>query len=276
MSVRDIETYRKEGAVCLRGLFESSWVELLKLGIERNLNHPGPNARHYNAGRDTGFYFADAGVWRDIPEYRQFLFDSPAVNIAAELMNASKVNLFFDNLFIKDAETPEITPWHHDMPYMPISGEQVCSLWLALDEVPVENSVEYIAGSHRWGKQYRPRNFFDPEADYAGHEFDDDNLEPIPDFHAMRDQLTMRRWAMSPGDVQAFHGYTVHGSPGNSTSSRRRAFVSRWCGDDVVYDWKGPETYPVFEDCGLGLGDALDSEIFPVVLNFYSSPSGRG
>ena len=37
-------------------------------------------------------------------------------------------------------------------------------------------------------------------------------------------------------------------------------------GDDVGYDWEGPETYPVFENCGLALGDILDSETFPVVL----------
>lgn len=267
LSAQTIQTYREEGVICLRGLFETSWLTLLKAGIERNLKAWGANARHYNAGRDTGFYFADAGVWQNIPEYRAFLFQSPAAGIAAKLMSARKVNLFFDNVFIKDGNTAEMTPWHHDLPYMPIDGEQVCSVWLALDEVPIENSVEYIVGSHRWGKQFRPRNFFDPQADYDTEGFSDSQLEPIPDFDAMRDQFTIRRWAMSPGDVQVFHGLTVHGSPGNSTLARRRAFVSRWCGEDVRYAWKGPETYPVFNDCELAVGDVLDSDVFPVVLS---------
>ena len=267
LSAQTIQTYRAEGVICLRGLFETSWLTLLKAGIERNLKAWGANARHYNAGRDTGFYFADAGVWQNIPEYRAFLFQSPAAGIAAKLMSARKVNLFFDNVFIKDGNTAEMTPWHHDLPYMPIDGEQVCSVWLALDEVPIENSVEYIVGSHRWGKQFRPRNFFDPQADYDAEGFSDSQLEPIPDFDAMRDQFTIRRWAMSPGDVQVFHGLTVHGSPGNSTLARRRAFVSRWCGEDVRYAWKGPETYPVFNDCELAVGDVLDSDVFPVVLS---------
>jgi len=267
LSEESIKTYRDEGVVCLRGLFDPTWLRLLETGIERNLQARGPNARHYNAGRDTGFYFADAGVWQKIPEYREFLFQSPAAAIAARLMDARKVNLFFDNVFIKDASTPETTPWHHDLPYMPIDGDQVCSMWLALDEVPIENSVEYIAGSHLWGKQFRPRNFFNPTADYNPEDFSDSRLEPTPDFDAARDQVTIRRWAMKPGDVQVFHALTVHGSPGNSTLTRRRAFVSRWCGDDVRYAWKGPETYPVFKDCGLLPGDELDSDTFPVVLN---------
>ena len=262
----EIKTYREDGVVCLRGLFDASWLQLLKTGIERSLKDPGPNARHYNAGRDTGFYFADAGVWQKIPEYREFLFESPAASIAADLMKASKVNLFFDNVIIKDMRTPEITPWHHDMPYMPIDGDQICSVWLALNDVPIENSVEYIVGSHRWGKQFRPRNFFNPQAEYDEHGFSDDALEPIPDFDVLRDQFTVRRWAMKPGDAQVFHGYTVHGSPGNSTITRRQAFVSRWCGDDIRYAWKGPETYPVFDDCRLEVGDVLDCDVFPVVL----------
>ena len=261
-----IETYRDDGVVCLRGLFDESWLALLKTGVEKNLEDPGPNARHYNAGRDTGFYFADAGVWQKIPEYRKFLFESPAAAIARGLMNSTKVNLFFDNVFIKDMHTPEITPWHHDMPYMPIAGDQICSVWLALGEVPIENSVEYIAGSHRWGKQFRPRSFFDPQADYDERGFSDGALEPIPDFDALRKQFTIRRWAMQPGDVQVFHGFTVHGSPGNTTTTRRQAFVSRWCGDDIRFAWKGPETYPVFDSCGLDPGDVLDCDVFPLVL----------
>lgn len=265
LSAQSIATYGEEGIVCLRELFDPYWLELLGTGMERNLADPGPNARHYNAGRDTGFYFADAGVWPRVPEYREFLFDSPAAEIAAQLMGSRKVNLFFDNMFVKDARTPEVTPWHHDMPYMPVEGDQVCSLWLALDEVPVENCVEYIAGSHRWKNRYRPRSFFEPGADYAARDFDDDALEPIPDFDANRDELTIRRWDVKPGDALAFHGHTVHGSPGNSTAVRRRAFVSRWCGDDVRYAWKGPETYPVFEGCELEPGNVLDSALFPVV-----------
>jgi ectoine hydroxylase-related dioxygenase (phytanoyl-CoA dioxygenase family) len=260
----DIRAYRKDGVVCLRNLIDEKWIALLKRGLERNIENPGRLARHYNKGR-TGFFFADAGVWQAIPEYEEFLFESGVAGAAGGLMGANKINLFFDNMFMKDRGTPDPTPWHHDMPYMPIEGDQVISLWVALDPVPRATSVEYIAGSHRWGRQFRPRSFFDPEADYDESGFLDDRLEPIPDFESERDKHRILGWEMAPGDIQAFHGFTVHGAPGNPNPNPRRAFVSRWTGDDIRYAWKGEETYPTFPDCGLEAGDPIGGPSFPLV-----------
>ena len=39
-----------------------------------------------------------------------------------------------------------------------------------------------------------------------------------------------------------------------------------WCGDDVVYAWKGEATYPQFPDCTLKPGEPLDGDTFPVVF----------
>ena len=36
--------------------------------------------------------------------------------------------------------------------YYPVDGDQVVSLWLPLDPVARETSVEYVKGSHRWGR----------------------------------------------------------------------------------------------------------------------------
>ena len=261
-----IRQYREEGAVCIRNVFSERWVESLKEGVANSLQSPSLNARHYNAEHGVGLYLTDAAVWRDIPQYREFVLDSGAGAIAAQLMGSRKVNIFCDDMFFKDANTPQPTPWHHDMPYFPVEGDQVCSIWLALDELPKEDSVEYIAGSHRWGKQFRPRSFFDPnQKDHEGC-FPSAVLEPMPDFERQRAELPLRSWAMSPGDVQVFHGYTVHGAAGNSTNHCRRAFITRWCGDDVVYAWKGESTYPRFPDCTLKPGDPLDGETFPVVF----------
>ena len=265
LSLQDIETYQRDGVVCLRNQIGESWLKELRAGIDASLAQPSENARHYNQERNEGFYFAESNVWRQVAEYENFIRHSPSARIAAQLMNTARVNIFCDDMFLKDPATPEITPWHHDMPYFPLDGDQVCSIWLALDAVPLENSVEYIAGSHRWNKRFRPRSFFNPELDHHESEFVGDGLEPIPDFDSQRHDLTIRAWAMQPGDIAVFHGYTVHGSPGNTTNHRRRGFITRWCGDDVVFAWKGEDTYPRFPNCGLEPGDRLDSETFPVI-----------
>lgn len=41
---------------------------------------------------------------------------------------ANKVNIFYDQLLIKEPGTVKRTPWHYDMPYWPLVGWQVCTI----------------------------------------------------------------------------------------------------------------------------------------------------
>lgn len=34
---------QRDGAVCLRGVFDGHWVDEVRNGVERNLRDPGPN-----------------------------------------------------------------------------------------------------------------------------------------------------------------------------------------------------------------------------------------
>ena len=61
------------------------------------------------------------------------------VEVASALMRSEKVNLFFDQSFVKEPNTPDRTPWHNDLPFWPIRGRQVITTWVALD-------MENVAG----------------------------------------------------------------------------------------------------------------------------------
>jgi hypothetical protein len=56
---------------------------------------------------------------------------------------------------------------------------------------------------------------------------------------------------------------TLHGARGNrSSTTKRRAIATRWCGDDVTYHSKGmPQLY----GHGLKEGDALSGAYFPQI-----------
>ena len=65
------------------------------------------------------------------------------------------MRLFYDQVFVKEPNTVERTDWHHDLPFWPLRGNDVASVWVALTEVGPENSqLETIVGSHKWGKFY--------------------------------------------------------------------------------------------------------------------------
>ena len=81
--------------------------------------------------------------------------NSPMPRIAARMLGADEVRVFYDQVFVKEPQTVEMTDWHQDLPFWPMRGGDIISIWVALTPVSHENSaVEYIAGSHKWGKFY--------------------------------------------------------------------------------------------------------------------------
>lgn len=66
------------------------------------------------------------------------------------LYRGKQVQLFYDQLFVKEPGTRKSTPWHNDHSYWQLKGNQVISLWLALDRVPKSSCVQYVKGSHKW------------------------------------------------------------------------------------------------------------------------------
>jgi ectoine hydroxylase-related dioxygenase (phytanoyl-CoA dioxygenase family) len=259
VTAADVAAFGEDGAVPLRGLFVD-WVDVLRAGVERNIAAPGPDVRIY-AGTGKGRHFGDYCNWDRIPEYRRFIFESPAAAIAARLMGAKTVRLFHEHVLVKEPGGDVPTPWHHDQPYYSVDGAQTCSLWIPLDPVPRVTAIEFVAGSHRWGKWFRPERFNRTPLN-AG-----DGLEPVPDIDGQRDRYRILGWPMAPGDAVAFSFLTLHGAPANrQPDTRRRAFSLRLVGDDARWARRKGVTSPPFRTVTLAPGAILDAPEFPVLF----------
>ena len=136
----DVAAYDRDGVVCLRQAFDPTWVERLRVAVERDLATPGPNATNFAEGSTAGTFFGDMYMWRRDPEFRAAALDSHAPAIAARLMGSASADFFYDQLFVKEPGTLDPMPWHHDLPYWPLQGSQVCSIWLALEDVTAAGS----------------------------------------------------------------------------------------------------------------------------------------
>ncbi len=257
LTTAEVETYESDGVVRLSGLFGPAWVELLRTGVEQCMANPGPHAVIGDRAL-PGFFFGDQDMWWRLDGFRQFVLASPAPAVAAQLMRASRINFFFDQVIVKEPGTEQRTPWHQDQPYWAVSGRQVCALWLALDDVAADSSVEFVLGSHRWDVEFNPQHF----ADGSGYE--GTGLPPLPDIEGHRDQYRIASFDVRAGDVVAFSAMTVHGAPGNRSLARRRRAVSkRWCGDDARYLVRPGEVAVPSKDPGLRNGEPLGGELFP-------------
>ncbi len=105
------EAYREDGVAVLRGVFSDDWIDRLRQGVAENMATPGRYTKGYTKAGDPGHFFGDYCNWARIQAYRDFLFDSPAPRLAAELMGCKKVNLFHEHVLVKEPATRDRTPW---------------------------------------------------------------------------------------------------------------------------------------------------------------------
>ena len=113
---QEIRTFEEDGIVCLRQMFSPDWVEKMRAAAEVSMERPGELHAELSEERgDTGRFFHDTFIWQRNETCRDFVFRSPAAQIAQQMMRSQKINIFFDQWLIKEPGTSTKTPWHHDM-----------------------------------------------------------------------------------------------------------------------------------------------------------------
>jgi ectoine hydroxylase-related dioxygenase (phytanoyl-CoA dioxygenase family) len=255
-----VAAYEADGVVCLRAVFDEEWIDFLREAVEEAAANPGPHAEVYTPAGAPGRFWGDLDLWQRLPRFRRFVFESPAAAVAARVMRSARVHFFYDQLLVKEPGTRERTPWHQDQPYWAVDGYQVCTVWLPLDPVESASCVEYVAGSHRWGRAFNPHHFLDGSP-YAG-----TGLEEMPDIEDQRDRHRILTWDLVPGDCLVFQAMIVHGAPGTAaTAHRQRALATRWTGDDARYAVRPGEVAIPTSDPGLRHGDPMECALFPLV-----------
>ncbi len=256
----DIAAFRADGVVVLCGPF-ADWVETLRAGVARNIEAPGPDARVYDGSPGKGRHFGDYCNWDRIPEFRRFIFESPAARIAARLMGSRTVRLFHEHVLVKEPDSDVPTPWHHDQPYYSVDGAQTCSLWIPLDRVPRETVPEFVAGSHRWGKWFRPDRFNKPRSTptTASSRCRTSRATAISTASSAG---PWSRATPSPSTTSRSHGAPANRQAGN----RRRAFCLRLVGDDARWAVRPGVTSPPFRGVKLAHGAVMDAPEFPLLI----------
>lgn len=258
----DIETYEREGAVRLRAAFGRDWLRKLARGLEQNFTDPGPDSTVYtDAGAPGGFY-DDYCNWQRISQYKDFVLNSPAAEIAGRVMRSRTARIYHEHVLVKEPGTQEVTPWHHDLTYYGVDGSQLCSIWLPLDPVPESVCPEFVAGSHLSGALYYPRLFINHQ-NYAA---DIEGFDNIPDVDSRRERYRILSWDLDLGDCIVFHMRTIHGAPATAgLKTRRRGFSTRWLGDDARFAKRPWQTSPPYREVNLKVGDKMEHPSFPVV-----------
>jgi len=259
ISDAEIKAYENDGAILIKNLLTPDEVSDLREGIEANISNPSSRAKVASDENDPGWFLEDFCTWQENPAYQRIIFKSKISEVAAKLMRSEQVRLYHDHMLVKKSGTKQRTPWHQDQPYYNIEGKQNVSFWIPVDPVPLEWTLEFVAGSHQenW---YLPRTFLKKEAKW----FPEGSLKEPPDIESNQDKYRILSWELEPGDAVAFHMLTLH--TGAGAKMLRRVFSVRFLGDDIRHVPRTWETSPEFPGLSaeLSAGVPMEHKLFPL------------
>ena len=258
-----IKAYERDGVVCIENAFDPEWVSHGRRAVAAAISTAAKSAlrEDHVVNEGKGLFFFDTFLWRRLPSFRKFTFESPAARLAKKVMRSKELLLYFDMAIVKEPGTPAKTPWHYDEAYWPVSGTQVCNVWMALDDVPEEAALRFALGSHKLKDDYKGIDFFTNKG------MRDQRDPNPPDWDTEPNGLEIASAPMKAGDCAILNFRTHHSAPGNPQKNRRRRVIcTHWFGDDARYVDKKWECNP--DERGEGLVDRgrLECSVFPRVF----------
>ena len=274
VTAAEISTYHQDGVVLLTSMFDDEWIRLLQDGLSANCENPSSRSRVWDRDTAGRTMFYDSQAWQGIDEYRQFIFDSPAAHIAAQLMGSAAINFYFDAVFVRSPGSQFATPWHQDEPYWSVEGYDTCTLWMPLVPVKRENALAYVPGSHRLDSIFNQFNFgnLNPDGRSGIDQVDFSTVAQatFPDISADPQAFGVVSWDMQPGDCVVFNSRIMHGGSGKLDEDQElRVFTTKWLGDDVRIKFRecgmDPDHSAVMIEQGLKPGDRPGTDLYPKV-----------
>jgi ectoine hydroxylase-related dioxygenase (phytanoyl-CoA dioxygenase family) len=76
-------------------------------------------------------------LWREDERAKEFVFSKRLARIATDLMGVRGVRIYHDQALYKEP-SGGITPWHADQFYWPLASPNTVTVWIPLQETPME------------------------------------------------------------------------------------------------------------------------------------------
>lgn len=194
-----IDSFNRDGAVALRGVFDPAWADVLSEGIAYDMAHPTANLARHTKDPNAPAYYEGYWAWDRVPQVREFVYNSPCAALAAQLLGAPSINLVMDNWLLREAGSTSRPPFHQDLAYFDFEGT-MCVLWMPLEPVTKQNGIAFVKGSHLWDKLFMRVRFADGHASAAPQEVAGQTYHAPPDISASPDKYDLLQWDLDVGD----------------------------------------------------------------------------
>jgi len=279
MEITDLQRqeFREQGVVCLSGVLDDDALRVARQAFDWSIANPGPGATNLIPGSPGSFY-GDLANPAAFPPYADVNSLTPLPEMVSQLWDKQDVWFMYEQVFLKTggkSEAARRTPWHQDLSYLPVMGEDLAVIWIPFESLTASQSLEFIPGSHR--KILYDGSRFDPKDDTAPL-YGTGEMPRLPDIEAERGQYQIVSYPVNPGDVVVFHPALLHGGAATPCGDSRHTLSLRYFGDDAVVQWRpgdtkervakigaGPNIHPMTKAKKLGPGAAFRESGFPKV-----------
>lgn len=258
LSKTQLDSYNENGFLIIEDFLDpeelAHWQQAVTTAVrERNgQKMPGKAIR---IGEDDGInedaaYFNNVfdqllNLWQTNAEVKSLMLDERIGKMAAELSGADGIRIWHDQALIK-RPWANPTSWHLDTPFWSFSDRRALSIWVALDDVTLENGcLFFIPGSHK-------RTSFENAG--IGK-----NMSGIFDVYPEFRQSQPQAAVIKAGSCSFHNGLTIHGAHANMTPGFRRAMTCAYMPDGCTYNGV-PNILPEEYIRTLKVGDLLDNE----------------
>lgn len=216
-----VKKFEEDGFIHLTGALSPATIasyepEITGKVIELNTMHlPLEQRSTYNKA-----FLQVVNLWEHSDVVREFVFSTRLARLAAELMGVSGVRIYHDQALYKEAGGG-ITPWHADQYYWPFSSDRTCTVWVPLQETPLEmGPLSFSVGSHR--------------LNYGRDLAISDDSEAVLQKVLAEQGFPLRQEPYSLGDVSFHQGWTFHRAEPNKTDVPRRAMTVIYMDADII------------------------------------------
>jgi hypothetical protein len=224
--------FQRDGVVCLRRIIDPQWIEMTRAGLEELRQAPSPYATVVDS--PPLYMYIDQMPSLHNDKLRRVAMESGTPEIAKALCEAPSMRWLYDQVFYKGAGPVAETPWHQDTAYAPYRGMNIIRVWMPVDPVPRQTTIEVVRGSHLWNVTYATARVAvledNKEATKVGRfnylDKKDEALPSVPQIEAQRESFDIVGHAVDPGDVVVFNYHVLHhAGAGMNPHHKRRALA---------------------------------------------------
>jgi len=250
------ERFDRDGHVLVPGVASDEEIAFYRRAITATADRFNTETRPLDERSTYGKAFLQImNLWTRDEVVRRFVFSRRFAKLAADLMGVQGVRLYHDQALYKEPGGGP-TPFHQDMYYWPLDTDRTVTMWIPLVPITSEmGSMTFVDGSHRMG--------------YLGEVPISDASEGLfREFIESRHLATTTYGAMRAGDATFHAGWTLHGAPGNPTSTMREVMTVIYMADETRVSEPDNENRKLDLETwlpGLAPGDLAASPLNPVL-----------